>query len=336
MANKFTGITSAGVNVPVYDKEAHQALGNVYTKSEVDAELNTKQDNLSTEQLYNINNALTTSAGLMEESKLSINSNHITAYNGIPFSAQGGGGGGGATYEGVAPIIVDNTSNQISIDDSDYAKLEDTPNVFIGEYGVTTFAEITQALADKKAIFIVNCPMNQGSGKCQAHFAGTNVDGYFFENTEIAYTVSDPRIVRYWLKQTNTWSYSEIWSKSTDETVLWEGELTPTDKTVTLSENYTNFEKIAVEWAWNTSVGHRKISYFTSNQYNIGDSCASLAGTSTTDIYMGFFFGKLSNENQITLNLTKQIQIRTTSLSVINNQTLGAIYKVVGINRRQA
>lgn len=62
MANKFTGITSAGVNVPVYDKEAHQALGNVYTKSEVDAELNTKQDNLSTEQLYNINNALMTSA----------------------------------------------------------------------------------------------------------------------------------------------------------------------------------------------------------------------------------------------------------------------------------
>lgn len=121
MANKFTGITSAGVNVPVYDKEAHQALGNVYTKSEVDTELNTKQDNLSSEQLYNIDNALTTSAGLaseawvnnqgfakesdipttaglMEESKLNIESNHITAYNGIPFSAQGGGGGGGTVY----------------------------------------------------------------------------------------------------------------------------------------------------------------------------------------------------------------------------------------------
>lgn len=121
MANKFTGITSAGVNVPVYDKEAHQALGNVYTKSEVDTELNTKQDNLSTEQLYNIDNALTTSAGLaseawvndqgfakesdipttaglMEESKLNIDDNHITAYNGIPFSAQGGGGGGGTVY----------------------------------------------------------------------------------------------------------------------------------------------------------------------------------------------------------------------------------------------
>lgn len=141
MANKFTGITSAGVNVPVYDKEAHQALGNVYTKSEVDTELNTKQDNLSTEQLYNIEHALTTSAGLaseawvnnqgfakesdipttaglMEESKLSINSNHITAYNGIPFSAQGGGGGG-ATYEGVAPIVVDNTENKISADTID-------------------------------------------------------------------------------------------------------------------------------------------------------------------------------------------------------------------------
>ncbi|MCQ2087782.1 MAG: hypothetical protein MJZ37_06955 [Bacilli bacterium] len=134
MANKFTGITSAGVNVPVYDKEAHQALGNVYTKSEVDTELNTKQDNLSTEQLYNIDHALTTSAGLaseawvndqgfakesdipttaglMEESKLNIDSNHITAYNGIPFSAQGGGG---ATYEGIAPIVVDNTENKIS------------------------------------------------------------------------------------------------------------------------------------------------------------------------------------------------------------------------------
>jgi len=142
MANKFTGITSAGVNVPVYDKEAHQALGNVYTKSEVDTELNTKQDNLSTEQLYNIDHALTTSAGLaseawvnnqgfakesdipttaglMEESKLSINSNRITAYNGIPFSAQGGGGGGGATYEGVAPIVVDNTENKISADTID-------------------------------------------------------------------------------------------------------------------------------------------------------------------------------------------------------------------------
>lgn len=118
MANKFTGITSAGVNVPVYDKEAHQALGNVYTKSEVDTELNTKQDKLSTEQLYNIDHALTTSAGLMEESKLSINSNHITAYNGIPFSAQGGGGGG-ATYEGVAPIVVDNTENKISADTID-------------------------------------------------------------------------------------------------------------------------------------------------------------------------------------------------------------------------
>lgn len=141
MANKFTGITSAGVNVPVYDKEAHQALGNVYTKSEVDTELNTKQDNLSTEQLYNIEHALTTSAGLaseawvndqgfakesdipttaglMEESKLSINSNHITAYNGIPFSAQGGGGGG-ATYEGIAPIVVDNTENKISADTID-------------------------------------------------------------------------------------------------------------------------------------------------------------------------------------------------------------------------
>lgn len=111
MANKFTGITSAGVNVPVYDKEAHQALGNVYTKSEVDIELNTKQDNLSTEQLYNIDHALTTSAGLaseawvndqgfakesdipttaglMEESKLGIEDNHITAYNGIPFGAE--------------------------------------------------------------------------------------------------------------------------------------------------------------------------------------------------------------------------------------------------------
>lgn len=118
MANKFTGITSAGVNVPVYDKEAHQALGNVYTKSEVDTELNTKQDKLSTEQLYNIDHALTTSAGLMEESKLSINSNHITAYNGIPFSAQGGGGGG-ATYEGVAPIVVDNTEKKISADTID-------------------------------------------------------------------------------------------------------------------------------------------------------------------------------------------------------------------------
>lgn len=141
MANKFTGITSAGVNVPVYDKEAHQALSNVYTKSEVDTELNTKQDNLSTEQLYNIDHALTTSAGLasetwvnnqgfakesdipttaglMEESKLGIDSNHITAYNGIPFSAQGGGGGG-ATYEGIAPIVVDNTENKISADTID-------------------------------------------------------------------------------------------------------------------------------------------------------------------------------------------------------------------------
>lgn len=132
MANKFTGITSAGVNVPVYDKEAHQALGNVYTKSEVDTELNTKQDNLSTEQLYNIDHALTTSAGLaseawvndqgfakesdipttaglMEESKLSINSNHITAYNGIPFSAEGGGG-----VEYTAGANIDITDNVIS------------------------------------------------------------------------------------------------------------------------------------------------------------------------------------------------------------------------------
>lgn len=72
----------AGANIDITD--------NVISGKDWSGEIAAKQDILSTEQLYNINNALTTSAGLMEESKLSINSNHITAYNGIPFSAQVG------------------------------------------------------------------------------------------------------------------------------------------------------------------------------------------------------------------------------------------------------
>lgn len=49
----------------------------------------------------------------MDSSKLTIEGGKITEYNGTPFA---GGGSGGKTYEGVAPIIVDNDNDTISAD----------------------------------------------------------------------------------------------------------------------------------------------------------------------------------------------------------------------------
>lgn len=54
-------------------------------------------------------------SGLMAERKLTIEDGKITEYDGTPFA----GGEGGKTYEGVAPIIVDNTENKISADTID-------------------------------------------------------------------------------------------------------------------------------------------------------------------------------------------------------------------------
>jgi len=52
-------------------------------------------------------------AGLMQESKLEYNaSNQISGYDGSAFAGQGGSGG--KTYEGVAPIVVNNDENKIS------------------------------------------------------------------------------------------------------------------------------------------------------------------------------------------------------------------------------
>lgn len=61
-------------------------VSNLVTQQELSTELNTKQDNLSTEQLYNIDNAVTSLAGVMAENKLTIESGKITEYDGTPFA----------------------------------------------------------------------------------------------------------------------------------------------------------------------------------------------------------------------------------------------------------
>lgn len=88
-------------------------ISDLVTQQELSSELNTKQDNLSTEQLYNIDNAVTSLAGVMAENKLTIEDGKITEYDGTPFA---GGGSGGKTYTGVEPIIVDNDNDTISAD----------------------------------------------------------------------------------------------------------------------------------------------------------------------------------------------------------------------------
>ena len=80
------------------------------TQQELSTELNTKQDNLSTEQLYNIDNAVTSLAGVMAESKLTIEDGKITEYDGTPFA----GGSSGQSYTSPnETITVDNTNGTL-------------------------------------------------------------------------------------------------------------------------------------------------------------------------------------------------------------------------------
>ena len=55
---------------------------------------------------------LPTTGGLMATSLIGSANNTITSYDGVPFA----GGGGGSNYTGVSPIVVDNATQRISVD----------------------------------------------------------------------------------------------------------------------------------------------------------------------------------------------------------------------------
>lgn len=86
---------SASANISAYESDSALWIsGRDWTP-----ELNNKLD--STAQV------VTSTAG---------NGTYVTAINGMGISGQGGGGGGGFEYSGITPIVVNNTSHEISAD----------------------------------------------------------------------------------------------------------------------------------------------------------------------------------------------------------------------------
>ena len=128
--------------------------------------------------------------GLMSASLLESTDGVITAYNGSAFA-----GGGGSTYSGIAPVIVDNENNTISVSAKEFVVNDplqlvenpsafelsltgslDNPRIRIVEYGVDDWDAVESAISDMSAgkIDYVVAKMVEGNDVVYAPLARVN------------------------------------------------------------------------------------------------------------------------------------------------------------------
>lgn len=117
-----------------------------------------------------------------------------------------------------------------------------------------------------------------------------------------------------------------------DETVLWSGEINATTRTANLSEPISNFSEVKFLVKFNRSTPDAK-QYLT---FSTDISSFSLIGgltdtdTSAGGAYMGFIELTIGSNNTISYVNGKQLYWGNNN---VTDEMLGAVYKVVGINR---